>query len=196
MTETGEPFTVEFVQACGGRLTRTRHSGNIAHAIITPQYYFKATPDKKSAVRAYNMPECNVRGMNDHLAMGEHFIPKLLWFPDINDMSFAWGYLTPRAYESPLAKLKPVNITMEKVTREDWLAWRDKAEREYEQIGALPGPWGYDPEVGRDGREAEVLALNGGKRYAHNCSVMAKAKLPDDKMQDLLAIWPEDWRRC
>ena len=198
MTDTGEPFTVEFVQACGGRLTRTRHAGSIAHAIITPQRYFKATPDKKSAVRVYNRPVCRDKGpdgLSDYLEMGEHFIPKLLWYPDINNLSFAWGYLTPKAYESPVAKLKPVNVTLERVTREDWLAWRDKAEREYEQIGALPGPWGYDVEVASQERKAEIRAQNGGFDHASRCSAMVKVKLPDSEMDALLEIWPEDGRR-
>ena len=195
MTDTSEPFTVEFVQACGGRLTRTRHAGSIAHAIITPQRYFKATPDKKSAVHVYNQLICR----DDHLARfkkaGEHFIPKMLWYPDINNLSFAWGYLTPKAYESPLAKLKPVNVTLERVTREDWLAWRDKAEREYEQIGALPGPWGYDVEVASQDRKAEIRAQNGGFDHASHCNARAKVKLPDDEIEALLEIWPEDGRR-
>ena len=69
-------------------------------------------------------------------------MPVLAWYDDVNDLSRTWAYLTNDAYKSPLAKVRFVDFDVSRVTQDEYRDWALETSKNYEQIGAIPGPFG------------------------------------------------------
>jgi hypothetical protein len=116
-------------------------------------------------------------------------LPLAVWFDDARDLSVGVGYVSEDAYDNPLAKLRFKRARVDRATRDDWEAWRQKAAGGYTQLGDIPGPWGYDFPVPQG-----ALEVDRGK-YATGCQGYMRLKLPQDMRSRVAAFWPSDHSR-
>lgn len=130
---------------------------------------------------------------------GQHapgdLLPFVVWFDDVGDLTFGFGYASPDAYDSPHAQVQFHGATIEAATAADWKAWRAKAEAEYEPKGMLPGPWGYSYGDSRPNKKP----YDPGKRLiARVCYGYIRLKLPEQVRPQVRELWPPDrpryWR--
>ena len=190
LTDSGEPFVIEYISACGAQVIDTRHAGRSVFPTIIPRFYSVPTPDKKSAISVKLSGICDDRPI-DAYAGRTDFWPKIIWHDDIKRLSFGWGYLSIRAYESPLAKVKLVSGTIDKTTHAEWIAWRAKVKKDYVQIGGLPGPYGFAGSGDRRADREFFRSVNGNYNFPTGCSYHKRIQVPKAMMAQVLAIWPE-----
>ena len=130
LIETGEPLNFDYVLSCRGypfpsSLFKATSTG-AAIAIAQPEEYCQ---------RAIN--SFPIERSDDRIKM-----PVLTWYDDVKDLSLGYVYLSNDAYTSPHAKVQFKSYDVRPATRDDFIAWKDKAKTEYKQIGAIPGPHG------------------------------------------------------
>ncbi|WP_084399307.1 hypothetical protein [Henriciella aquimarina] len=151
LKETGEPVSFDYVVGCGG--VTFSNPGTTPTAFIThhPMIMFEPVGDGHvlGLVTIDMCEDWKWEPIKHGPQAGESRIPDdlrplAIWIEDVNDLSFGWGYKTDDAYDSPLAKIEFVESSVTKTDEAAWRAWREKAKADYEQIGALPGPWGYN----------------------------------------------------
>ena len=130
LIETGEPLNFDYVLSCRGypfpsSLFQATSTG-AAIAIAQPEEYCQ---------RAIN--SFPIERSDDRIKM-----PVLTWYDDVKDLSLGYVYLSNDAYTSPHAKVQFKSYDVRPATRDDFIAWKEKAKTEYKQIGAIPGPHG------------------------------------------------------
>ncbi len=139
--ETGEIIEFDFVTSCFNRDMVGSFS-----AVINPPNLFKATRDGGAIGIKLSGTYCSnlLRGrplIHDKMIATA---PHLAWYDDVNDLSVALVYATNDAYKSPLAKVRFVDFEITQANRAAFYEWQEKAEADYVQIGAIPGPFGCD----------------------------------------------------
>lgn len=138
--ETGEEIEFDFVVGCGGIVSH--------YSYTTPSVIFEAHPTMQyiateggSAIGIKSPGSlCDPSYFR---YVPDDYRPFMMWFPDVQDMSFAWGYATIKAYESPNAKVVFNGATVSPATEGEWQQNRAELLDDYQPIGAMPGPWGY-----------------------------------------------------
>ena len=212
--ETGEIVKLDYVVACGGTVTNWTYTtssvsfGMAPHIMLVPTSSGELIGARTPSACDADMWEARRVLVRDE--EGSHFetvnpvpddfLPLLMWYPDADDIGFAIGYLSDLAYQSPYSKMDLIDSGIAKSSFEEWKAWREQAEKNYKQVGATPGPWGYQIP-GRLGSSpemtAELEALNGGRRISTDrCYSLALLQLPESIKSDVLALLPEtprDW---
>ena len=194
LIETGEPLSFNYVVTCYNADVPGSFSG-----VMRPSTMFKAT-STGSAVSVTHMDhycERAIRGDdapvftrdNDMMKM-----PILSWYEDVNDLSWRIGYVSNDAYRSPRAKVKFKDFSVTPATRAEFDTWRAQAEAEYEQIGAIPGPFGCETS-GVSSRTDEIAcghdnnrARNGGFSIQtpdgeEHQNMAIAVKIPDNHFQ-------------
>ena len=143
LIETGEPLNFDFIISCYNREVPGSFNG-----VLKPTTMFKATstgaaiaisPPKAYCQRAVNGQKLEKE--TDLLKM-----PLLAWYPDVTNLSYALVYMTNDAYTGPQAKIRFKGYKYSRTDKAAFLAWEAKALETYEQIGAIPGPFGCAPE--------------------------------------------------
>ena len=209
----GEIINLDYVVACGGQVTHWTYTepsavfGMYPHIMVvptstgaaigarTPQVCDSYVWEEKSIFLEYGPDGPGKYVVNP---VPDDFLPLLMWYPSVEDLSFAFGYISDVAYESPYAKMEVQDSGIAKSSQEEWLAWREKSKSEYQQQGALPGPWGYQMpwSIGSTREEtARIIELNGGRiPVGPNCYAVGVVELPDSIKADVLALLPENGR--
>lgn len=182
--DTGENIVFDYVVVCGG------HAIPEAFYTHSPKIMFRATSTGEAVgVRSPRLCDPWYWGVNlrtgapmNYPPQPDDFLPFTMWYPDAENLGFAFGYASDLAYESPYSRLVFNDAKIEKSSREVWEAWHEKAQQEYVQIGGLPGPWGYNPPNSKDSREAAEPArlLNQGIYPAGaSCFSVPEIDLPE-----------------
>ncbi len=183
LKETGEDIRFDYVVACGGKATRWTFTTPSVLRSRYPQLMMQAT-STGAAVGIRTPDACR----NDLWELGripDDFIPTVLWYPDVNDLGLAISFETEKAYQGPYARLAFHGARLERVEEADWRAWREKAAADYEQIGAVPGPWG----MAWFAEDKEFLKLiesrsTGRRIEGQVCSYVAVFELTDEMYDD------------
>lgn len=187
---TGETVNFDYVVVCGGSVTNWSYT---TPSIITTYHpNIMLMPTASGEVIGVKAPQmCSTRHWEDdsNFPIPADFMPVTLWYPNVSNLGFAFGYVSDLAYKSPYSKLEFLGSTLELSDKVAWQAWREDAERDYQQLGGLPGPWGYSGYT----RE-KVLELNQGQDIAgyRSCGGVTRLNLPDEVREDVLAFVPED----
>jgi hypothetical protein len=180
--DTGEKLNFDYIAACNIRMTRWRDGGLSNDSTFSPRVMLKATAGGQ-AVMIKTLRLCSgMTSENDDVP--PDVLPMAIWFDSVDDLSNGLGYVSEAAYESPIAKLRFRGARVEHATREDWEAWRKQAASEYVQLGALPGPWGYDYPDNINVNNPDI-----GK-YVSACRGYIRLKLPDIMRPRLRMQWP------
>lgn len=164
--DTGENIVFDYVVVCGG------HAIPEAFYTHSPHLMFKATSTGEAvSVRSPRLCDPWYWGIDSRTGkpygrgpQPDDFLPFTMWYPDVENLGFAFGYASDLAYESPYSRLIFNDAKIERSNREAWETWREKADQEYVQRGGLPGPWGYNRPNSKESREAAEPArlLNQG----------------------------------
>ena len=143
LIETGEPLNFDFIISCYNREVPGSFNG-----VLKPTTMFKAT--STGAAIAISPPKfyCS-RAVNGHRLEEPRDLlkmPLLAWYPDVTNLSYALVYLTNDAYTGPQAKIRFKGYKYSRTDKAAFTAWEAKALETYEQIGAIPGPFGCATE--------------------------------------------------
>ena len=137
--ETGEYIAFDYIMSCFNDEVPGSFKG-----VLKPRNMFKAT--STGAAIAISPPkhycERAIKGIPLEKANDVLKMPILMWYPDVNDLSYTLLYMTNDAYTGPNAKVRFKSYSFSKSDRASFLAWERKARAEYKQIGAIPGPFG------------------------------------------------------
>ncbi len=102
-------------------------------------------------------------GYSTRQVIPDDFLPYMLWYPDVKDISYAISMASEQAYTGPNPLLRIASTEISYATQEEWDEWREQAFEEYAQTGAMPGPWGMQipGRIGSNKDEsARLKALN------------------------------------
>jgi len=141
--KTGENLNFDYVISCYNREVRGSFSG-----ILKPKIMFKATSTGEAVaiVPPEHYCERGLRGYALEQPRDPMVIPQVTWYPDVNDLSFAISYMSDSAYRNPNAHLKFKSYSYAPTNKAAFVDSIDRLEASYEQIGAIPGPFGCADE--------------------------------------------------
>ncbi|MEM5516842.1 hypothetical protein WNY37_07760 [Henriciella sp. AS95] len=194
LKKTGEPISFDYVVGCGGVVFGNAGTTDTVFYEHHPMTMFKPVGDGHviglvtiDMCEDWKWQPIKFGERKGESRIPDNLRPLAIWFEDINDLSFGWGYKTDDAYESPLAKIEFVKASVTKTDEAAWREWRDSAAKTFEQIGALPGPWGYSysheaPEIQRRvASRGEGFGIASG-----DCLAESRIAVPDDVINSAL----------
>lgn len=185
--ETGEAISFDYVVGCGGIVAN--YSYTTPSAIYEAHPTIQILPTQNGAAIGIKAPGilCDQRYFE---FVPDDFRPFMMWFPDVEDLSFSWGYATEVAYESPNAHVIFHGSNVTQATESEWRDNRAQLSENYKQVGALPGPWGYSFSRGAQ-QETIRAALLGKKRgIAEICHGYSRLKLPTWLVEEFFELSP------
>jgi len=141
--KTGENLNFDYVISCYNREVIGSFSG-----ILKPKIMFKATSTGEAVAIVPPEHYCE-RGLRNYAlerAGDPMVIPQVTWYPDVNDLSFAISYMSDSAYRNPNAHLKFKSYSYARSNKAAFIESINRLEASYEQIGAIPGPFGCADE--------------------------------------------------
>lgn len=196
VVKTGESVPFDFVVACGGIYTSYTYTSGSGFRTHAPQVMMMATESGEAiGLQTPNLCGWDLSKTYDHYTEGEgyttrqvipdDFLPYMLWYPDVNDISYAISMASEQAYTGPNPLLRIASTEISYATQEEWDEWREQAFEAYTQTGAMPGPWGMQipSYIGSDDEEdARLKALNNGRWPAipFRCWGMKRLNLSGD----------------
>lgn len=191
--KTGEIVEFDYVAVCGGSVTSWTHTSPSVWVTVTPGIMLAPTSTGQAiGVRTPELCGQRYSKRNPDYPIPDDFLPHTIWYPDLEKMSFGFAYASDLAYESPYSRLEFLGAKLELSDASAWQAWRDKSAAEYQQIGGMPGPWGYSGQYESRETGIAVAKLNGGRGIAYDfCTSVARLELPDAVRDDALALIPE-----
>ncbi|MEM9014874.1 MAG: hypothetical protein AAGB02_07175 [Pseudomonadota bacterium] len=193
--ETGEPIEFDFVVSCGAQVTHWRYTGPSTRVSTHPLAMVQPTSDGGAILMRTYRSVCEngfTRPRDGAPRVPDDLLPFIIWFDDVKDLSFGWGYATEDAYYNTNSKLIFNGASITEASFDDWKAWRAKAEAEYSQIGQLPGPWGYSYTNGPREHSAFVKSLSAtGEDITNSCNGYVRVPAPKDLIEQIWAASPE-----
>jgi len=182
--ETGEQIDFDYVVVCHNiRLTRWADGTQTDFSPFGPHHMVQATRGGQ-AVLVQTLKACS--GLtSDNDDVPHDVLPTAAWFDSVDDLSVGIGYMGEDAYENPLAKLQFLGARVDRATRAEWEAWRQKAAADYVQRGELPGPWGPESDTRFD------WPTRSG-RTAERCYGYKRVKLIAGVREKIRALWPSE----
>ncbi|MDJ0921320.1 MAG: hypothetical protein QNI84_09345 [Henriciella sp.] len=186
--ETGEEIKFDYVVGCGGIISN--YSYTTPTVIYEAHPTLQVLPTSNGAAIGLKAPGilCDTRAFEE---VPEIFQPFMMWFPDVEDLSFAWGYVTEVAYESPHAHVTFHGASVTPATETEWRDNRAQLLANYEQLGALPGPWGHSFSRSPSEEMARVYVLGKGFYIASKCQAYSRLPLSPELTEELFANAPE-----
>lgn len=182
----GEPLTLDYVYACG-RTSYYGVTGVSSWSGINPVYMIWALPDGSAAM----LHTPRVCGASVDEQIPPSFMPRLMWFDDASDLAYGLVYATERAYLAEHSRFEFLGASYTQVGEDVWKSWAQRASDAYEQVGALPGPWGvpegFDNAEHREKFGTMILPL-GGSGYTRH-------PVPENLWAEIEPLWPEDNRK-
>ena len=185
----GEAIRFDYVVACRISVPLDRAGEIMSEGNYAPKFFIKATSDD-GALMVRTPRACRENHTTESGGVPDDLFPFVVWFDDVEDLSFGLGYATEDAYESPQAKVAVHGARISAATQEDWKRWRTEAEENYQPQGMIPGPWGYSYWNGyvrgnKDPYDPSKLQI------ASWCDGYIRLKLPADVSAKVRAEWPE-----
>ncbi|MEQ3629056.1 MAG: hypothetical protein ABNH49_10385 [Hyphomonas sp.] len=205
--ETGELVKLDYVVSCGGKVTNWTYTTPSVTFGMAPQIML--VPTQSGELIGARTPEvCDAsmwepkritpKGKPEIVTerVPDDFLPLLMWYPNADDIGFAIGYLSDKAYDSPYAKIEVLDSGIARSSLEEWRAWRKKAAAEFEQVGALPGPWGHQiPGTISSSVKLHkrLRAINHGRPVdTGKCNAATVIYLPEDAKSEILPLLPQN----
>ena len=200
LKDTGEPISFDYVAGCGGVVQNYLHTTPSVIYQHSPTIMFQSVGDGH-ALGVVTISMCEYwkwETLKHGPKAGQSRIPGnvrplAIWIEDVNDLSFGWGYKTDDAYDSPLAKIEFVEASLEVTDEAAWKAWREQAEADYEQVGVLPGPWGYSD---LDAYLAHLTAIDAEQGYFGvvdaRCTAAGWVPIKEEHLNEIFAAAPDD----
>lgn len=188
--ETGEAIDFDYTVSCYNQDTPGSFQG-----IIWPKTIFAATKTGQALAIAVPDYYCSRQVRGDALVQEDDLwkMPHLAWYPNVNDLSFAFVYASNDAYTGPKAKVRFKSYEATPSTRDHFESWYAATEAEYEQIGAIPGPFGCTNFNVSSGKDPEACGHESNKRL-NNDKIFA---LPLESSHFVRILkWPDGYTRA
>lgn len=121
----GKPFTISYPVGCNFSVTRNIDGDRSVDGGSTVPFLFgKKTPDGGALV-VYTPKMCEFSKQIDEGKIPSSYNPFVIHFADADKPWFGMGYWGIEAYDSPLSVMKFKGSHIERITGQDWIAWRD-----------------------------------------------------------------------
>lgn len=186
----GEPLTFDYVVACNIRITTYRGGGRSNDSTYAPKVMMKATSDG-GAIMVRTVNAC--KGQTTEFdGVPEDLFPMAIWFDDVNDMTFGWGYATEDAYEGENSQLEFHGASIEFSNRTEWEMWRQVAASGFKPVGMIVTPWGMTYQEKWAQRYSNRPYDASRRVPARNCEGYFRIKLPENIREEIRALWPKD----
>lgn len=201
LKETGEPVEFDYVAACGGVVQNYSYTTPSVFYTHHPVIVFQPVGDGHALglvtidmCEEWKWEKVQYGPRAGQSRIPDDLRPLAIWFDDVNDLSHGWGYKTDDAYDGPLAKIEFVKASVSVTDKADWRAWREQAEASYEQIGALPGPWGYSYSRSEVRGSEQLKGRSGGGLgiVDPGCPAVARVRADKDTIDSIFAKAPDD----
>jgi hypothetical protein len=182
--DTQERIDFDYVAACAVVDTTYRDGDRSMDTLgVNPKSLIMPTRDGH-AIQVSTPEACH-----GEVARGDippDLFPFTVFYENVADMSFGWGYASQDAYDNPKARMSFEGASIDAATYADWKAWRAKAEGEFKPIGKIVSPWGYSDED------------RGASRIASFCNSYSRTPIPEAARALMRPEWekqgrPEFW---
>lgn len=184
----GESLNFDYVVACNIRVTSYRDGGTSNDSTYTPKVMMMPTSDG-GAIMVRTIRACK----GETTANGdvpEDLFPMAIWFDDINDMTFGWGYATEDAYESELSQLEFHGAKIEVSNRERWEAWREASAEGFQAVGMITTPWGLTYNEPWYGRSNKKPYDHTQRNVPFSCDGYYRQEIPETVQKSIKAFVP------
>ena len=160
--KTDEVLDFDYVISC-----YNREVPGSFHGILKPKIMFKATSsgEAMAIVPPEHYCERGLRGKPLEDDRDPMVIPQVTWYPDVNDLSFAITYMSDDAYKNPNAHIRFKSYAFGKTDKAHFQETTKRIDADYEQIGAIPGPFGCADE---DVKHTDEYACHSDERQKRN----------------------------
>ena len=185
----GEPLVFDYVVACNIRITSYRGGDRSDDSTYAPKVMMLPT-NTGGAVMVRTIRACNGETTENGRAP-EDLFPMAIWFDDVNDMTFGWGYATWDAYESETSQLEFHQARISPATRADWEAWREASAKDFEPVGMIKTPWGVNYDEPSTRRNPNIPSDASKRILARQCSGYIRLEIPGNVRSEFRAWWPD-----
>lgn len=203
--ETDELIEFDYVAACGGIVARYSYTTPSVWHTWYPRLMIEPASDGTAVgLRTPNMCEPDAWGYENYDGtiitaedtIPDDFLPFAVWFPDVHNLGWGIGYAADVAYESRLSKLEFVDASIERSSEDAWRTWRKQSAEQYQQVGGVPGPWGWQGAGGGSSPEEVQRSkeLNGDRYFisVNTCSGGIRLDLPAGVQSEIDQLVPSE----
>ena len=183
--DTGERIDFDYVAACATVVTMYRDGDRSVDTPfgIAPKTFILPTQGGH-AIQVVTPKACNREAEEGYIP--PDLIPLTIFYEDVRDLHFGWGYTSQDAYDNARARMGFEGATITAATYADFMAWRAKAAAEFKPVGQIKSPWGYSYEAGT------------GLNIAGGCTFYTRDPVREAGKPGLTAEWekrgkPEFW---
>jgi hypothetical protein len=177
----GEPKSFDVVYGCNVRRTRYKDGSSSVEGGMVPALYGRRMGDGQ-LVAVRTVDGCR-EGTTASGRIPKDVLPLMIVYPKADDPSFGIGYISSDAYDSPLSQLTFGSAVIETAAREDYLAFRKRADNDL----ARPRPGTKDIiEDALTMQEAQWA----GSPIGNLCSAAIRVRVPDELREVVRGEWP------
>ena len=140
--DTGEHIDFDYVATCQVFETHYRDGDRSVDTPygVTPNVFIAPTRDGH-AILVVTPRACQHQAKTGGIP--PDLIPLTMFFEDMKNLRFGWGYTSQDAYDNPRARMSFEGASIVASTFDDWKAWREKAAAEYKPVLKADVAWGY-----------------------------------------------------
>lgn len=183
--DTGERVEFDYVAACAVAVTMYRDGDRSVDTPfgVAPKTVIAPTRDGH-AIQVVTPRACH--GEVEEGWIPPDLIPLTIFYEDVRDLHFGWGYTSQDAYDNARSRMNFEGATVTAATWTDFMAWREKAAAGFKPVGQVRSPWGYSYENGT------------GVTVASSCAFYLRTPVSASGKPALTAEWekrgrPEFW---
>lgn len=187
----GEPLKFDYVVACNIRITTYRGGGGTSDdSTYSPKVMMMPTNDG-AAIMLRTVRACKGQ-TTENGKVPKDLFPMAIWFDDVNDMTFGWGYATEDAYENKLSQLEFHKAEIYRSNYDEWQAWRKASVEGFNKVGMITTPWGmtYNEKWYSDLWHGPYDMSK--RRVARNCRGYSRLKIPESIRSKIREFWPKE----
>jgi hypothetical protein len=182
--DTQEHIDFDYVAACTTLVTTYKDGGQSVDPFGPfPKTFIKAT-NAGHAIQVATPKAC--RGEARTGDIPPDLFPFAVFYEDVANMRFGWGYASEDAYDNAKARMTFEGATITPATYAEWVVWRDQAQANFKPLGEIASPWGYSVE---DQRQNDIARI---------CRGYARTPLLDNAKEAVRQEWrklgrPQFW---
>ena len=178
-----KPINLDVMIGCGAYYQQSGGSGVSSSFIRVPNIYGIALENGAGVL----VQTPNICSLDPKKDIPPDFMPMVLYAPDAKDLEFMIAYVSERAYEQKVSKLRFHKTVITLATKQEYAAWKKTASN------IVP----ESKKIGRDYRSffGSAYFSKSDIRYGRGqfiCHTVAKFPIPADMKDFFRSFWPKD----